>query len=59
MLLQLKLDKWGEMLCMNYVAFSFLDMIQTMGDKNHGLQIEELIGFTLLNIVIALRWKKL
>lgn len=59
MLLQKKLDKFGEVVVMNYVAFSVLDLIQTASEKNSGIQIEELFGFILLNLLVILRWNKL
>ncbi len=58
MLLQQKLDKWGELAVANYFAFSMLDFIQTMMDENHGFQIEELVAYLLLNFAMIHRWKE-
>jgi len=58
MLLQQKLDKWGELAVANYFAFSVLDFVQTMMDKNHGFQIEELVAYLLLNFVMVKKWKE-
>lgn len=57
MLIQQKLDKWGELAVANYFAFAILDMVQTMIEKNHGFQIEELVAYILLNAVMVFKWK--
>lgn len=58
MLLQQKLDKWGELAVANYFAFSVLDFVQTLMDKNNGFQIEELVAYLLLNFVMVKKWKE-
>lgn len=57
MLLQQKLDKWGELAVANYFTFSMLDFIQTSMENNHGFFIEELVAFLLLNFVMIHKWK--
>ena len=42
MLMQQRLDKWGELAVCNYFCFSVLDFVQTALEKNEGIQIEEL-----------------
>ncbi len=57
MLLQQKLDRWGELAVAYYFAFSILDFVQTLMEENHGFQIEELVAYLLLNAVMIHKWK--
>jgi len=59
MLMQQRLDKWGEMAVCNYFCFSVLDFVQTALEKNEGIQIEELLAFIILNCVMFIKWKQL
>lgn len=58
MLIQQKLDKWGELAVCNYFCFSVLDLVQTVLEKNEGLQAEELLAFLMLNTVMFFKWKQ-
>ena len=58
MLLQKKLDKWGELITVNYLTFSFLDLIQTVQEKNTGIQVEEFVSFIVVTFIMTLRWKQ-
>jgi hypothetical protein len=59
MLMQQRLDKWGELAVCNYFCFSVLDFVQTALEKNEGIQIEELLAFIILNCVMFIKWKQL
>ena len=58
MLLQQKLDKWGELAVANYFVFGILDLVQTIMNKNNGFQIEELVAYILLNFAMVHRWNR-
>lgn len=58
MLIRAKLDKWSELLIVNYLTFDFLDVIQEVQMKNNGVQAEELVAFIVVTFIMVFRWKQ-